>query len=80
MDSMLNRAQVLKLANVSDSTLDRLIKRGDFPQPVRLSLRRCGWRTSAVQQWLESRAPGPMRANALTLPAFSQGARTAAAE
>ena len=38
---MLNRAQVLKLANVSDSTLDRLIKRGDFPQPVRLSLRRC---------------------------------------
>ncbi|MCZ0942507.1 MAG: AlpA family phage regulatory protein [Gammaproteobacteria bacterium] len=43
---------------MSESTIRRAVKRGDFPQPVRLSARAIGWRVRDIEQWEESRAPG----------------------
>jgi prophage regulatory protein len=44
--------EILALVGVSHATLWRMIKRGDWPAPVKLSLRAIGWRREEVRQWL----------------------------
>ena len=39
----------------SISTLDRLVARNEFPQPVQLSPGRVAWRRSEVDGWLSKR-------------------------
>lgn len=43
------------LDNVSETTLWRMEKRGDFPKPVHISARLVGYREHEVLEWLASR-------------------------
>ena len=45
---------ILSMVTFSDSTLWRKVKAGTFPQPVRLSKRRVGWREKDVLKWDEN--------------------------
>jgi len=51
---LLKRKEVLNLLGVSDSTLRRMIVRGEFPHPLRISQRRMAWRSDAVDQHIEA--------------------------
>jgi prophage regulatory protein len=42
--------------SVSKPTLYRMIRRGDFPRPIRLAPQRVGWRREDVQKWIDVRA------------------------
>lgn len=41
----------------SEPTIRREIRRGEFPSPVRVSVRRIAWPASAIRDWLSSRQP-----------------------
>ncbi len=63
---ILRRSEVLARVGLSQATLYRLISRGAFPRPVRLSTRATGWRTEEVEEWLASHpytAPESPRTN-----------------
>ena len=51
-DRFLPLAEVLSLTTLSRSTIWRLVSRGQFPQPTRLSSNRVGWRQAAVLAWM----------------------------
>jgi prophage regulatory protein len=47
--------EVRMALGVSESTLYRLRREGEFPAPIRLSRRRIGWRKEVVEAWLAAR-------------------------
>ncbi|HHY9512509.1 TPA: helix-turn-helix transcriptional regulator [Escherichia coli] len=50
------RTEVKKLINIkSDSTLQAMIKAGEFPAGFRIGLRRRGWYEDEVLAWLKER-------------------------
>ena len=49
-DSMVTMNQIVEFTSVSESTIDRLIERGDFPSSVRIGERRVAWRWGDVRQ------------------------------
>lgn len=51
----LRRADVLQMTRISAATLRRLIRKGDFPEPVKLSVGIWAWPTEAVTRWQETR-------------------------
>ena len=54
IDPLLSEREVLKaIGNASKSTLRRMILRGEFPRPVKVSLNRKAWRRSDVARWIE---------------------------
>jgi predicted DNA-binding transcriptional regulator AlpA len=55
-DPILGKTLAATLADLSVSTLDRLRKDKLFPEPLKLSTRRVGWRLSTVQNWIASRS------------------------
>ena len=58
---VLTRRQVAEVIGVSPSTLDRMVGRGEFPPPLRLSPGRVGWRRTTVQRWLAEREAASVR-------------------
>ena len=52
---ILRRSEVLARVGLSQATLYRLISRGMFPRPVRVSTRRTSWRSDEIEDWLVSR-------------------------
>ena len=52
---ILRGPEVSARVGLSRATLYRMIARGAFPRPVRLSERATGWRTDEVDEWLASR-------------------------
>ena len=54
-DKLLRRPDVEARTGLSRSTLYDWMKRGDFPQPVKLGARMVAWRESDVTAWLDSR-------------------------
>ncbi|WP_449192403.1 helix-turn-helix transcriptional regulator [Thauera sp.] len=40
---------------LSESTVQELVRQGQFPQPRQMSGRRVGWLVREVQEWAESR-------------------------
>ena len=52
---LLRTGDVLKIVPVGRSTLWRLVKRSEFPRPIRIGPRAVGWRVSDIEAWLESR-------------------------
>ena len=52
---IIRRPEVVARVGLSSATLYRLISRGAFPRPVRLSTRATGWRTDEIEEWLASR-------------------------
>jgi predicted DNA-binding transcriptional regulator AlpA len=53
IDVLLRRRDVLKILSVSRSTLGRMIARGDFPPPLRISPNTVGFKRSAVTAYLD---------------------------
>jgi len=52
---ILRRLDVQRVTGLSKATLWRLVKTGDFPQPIKLSERAVGWKASEIDAWIESR-------------------------
>jgi prophage regulatory protein len=52
---LLRLPDVQKQTDLSEATLRRLRKAGEFPEPLRLSPRRIAWEATAIMAWLESR-------------------------
>ena len=47
---------VVALTGLSATTLWRLTRRGEFPEPIRLSAGAVGWLDSEISAWLADRA------------------------
>jgi predicted DNA-binding transcriptional regulator AlpA len=56
LDPILTSKVVCESLSISLSTLKRMVKRHDFPAPVRLSTGRRGWRRRTVEDWLRHKA------------------------
>lgn len=53
-DTLLRRPEVESRTGLSRSTIYDWMKRGDFPQPVKLGVRLVAWRESDVVAWLDA--------------------------
>ena len=51
-DRFLRLNAVLCRTGLSRATLYRKIQAGTFPKQVKLAARCCGWRESAIEEWL----------------------------
>jgi len=51
----LDLPSVAQAVSLSESAVQGLVRKGEFPQPRQLSKRRVGWLMPEVQQWAESR-------------------------
>ena len=47
--------EVSKLIGLSVSTINRLVKKGDFPSKVKISPRRMVFMKKEIQEWINSR-------------------------
>lgn len=58
-DRIIRRPDVRAQTGLSDSALDREVRAGRFPAPIKLSraenARAVGWSQRAVQAWVDSR-------------------------
>jgi prophage regulatory protein len=54
-ETLLRRPDVENRTGLSRSTIYEWMKRGEFPQPVKLGARLVAWRESDLTAWLESR-------------------------
>ena len=54
-ERLVRRREVLARTGLSETSLYRLIRRGDFPKPRQLSTVAVAWRLSEVQGWINSR-------------------------
>jgi prophage regulatory protein len=50
-NAILTRREAAREAGFSTATLDRRVRDGSFPRPLRLSVRRVGWLRSAIEDW-----------------------------
>lgn len=53
---LLRKPAVLDRIGVSDTTLWRLERRGDFPKSIRISPGAVAWREHDIEAWIASRA------------------------
>lgn len=53
-ETLLRRPEVESRTGLSRSTIYDWMKRGDFPQPVKLGVRLVAWRESDVVAWLDA--------------------------
>ncbi len=53
--TLIRRPEVLHRCGISNTTLHRLIKEGDFPAPIQLGPRAVAWVESEVDSWIEQR-------------------------
>lgn len=49
------RPEVEEITGLSRTTIYKMMDRGDFPRPVRLTRKAVGWAESSIAEWLESR-------------------------
>ena len=49
------------LDDLSPTTVWRMRRRGEFPEPIRLSPGRVGYRRADVEAWIEQRSSGGSR-------------------
>ncbi len=49
---------VTRLTLLSRSTINRLIKENKFPKPFKISVRRCAWTLTEVEEWIEMKKLG----------------------
>ncbi len=54
-ERILRRPEVEARTGLSRSTIYDWMKRGEFPQPIKLGARLVAWRESDVNAWLEAR-------------------------
>ena len=54
-DRLLRRREVEEITALSRSTIYRMVKTGQFPQPVKIGSRAVRWRLSDINAWIDSR-------------------------
>lgn len=54
-ERLMRRPEVLRVSGLSRSSMYRLIKKLEFPCPVRLSAKTVGWPASQVNAWVAAR-------------------------
>jgi prophage regulatory protein len=54
-DRILTTSDVCHLVTLTRSTIWKLCRSGHFPQPIQITTARKGWRSSAINAWLEER-------------------------
>lgn len=54
-DRILSIKDLMQILNLGRTTIYSLLKRGEFPAPLRLSPRRIGWRISQIEEWLDKK-------------------------
>ena len=54
-DRLLNRAEVERRVGLRRSALYRLMRAGQFPEPLRIGPRAVRWPSSEIEEWLASR-------------------------
>lgn len=54
-DPILRRRQVESIVGIRRSAIYDAIRRGTFPQPIQISARAVGWRTSDIDRYLAER-------------------------
>ena len=54
-DQLLKRHAVEKRCQISRSAIYRLMRAGQFPEPIRIGPRAVRWPESEIEAWLESR-------------------------
>ena len=52
---LLSRREVERITGLSTSSLYRAMRRGDFPEPLRVSQRAVRWRCDEIASWIEGR-------------------------
>ena len=52
---IIGRKEMCKKIGVGETTLWRMVKRGDFPPPLQISPRRVGWEEGEGDTYIESR-------------------------
>jgi prophage regulatory protein len=52
---IIRKSVLTETVGLSISTIRRMIQRGEFPAPVKLSAQAVGWRLEEVQAWVASR-------------------------
>jgi predicted DNA-binding transcriptional regulator AlpA len=48
---MMSKREVCNVVGLSPSTIDRQVKDGVFPSPIKVSKRRVAWTETAILQW-----------------------------
>ena len=61
-DQLLTRRDVEKRCQIARTTIYRLMRTGQFPEPIRIGPRAVRWPESEVEAWLASRPTGDRRA------------------
>jgi prophage regulatory protein len=55
MSKLMRLPEVVNLTGVPRSSLYAMVRRNQFPQPIRISERAIAWRLDEVEQWIEAR-------------------------
>ncbi len=55
MSNLLTRKQVSARCQLARTTVYRLMRSGEFPEPVRVGVRAVRWREAEIDEWLASR-------------------------
>ncbi len=53
--TLLTPSEVRQRLRVSEATIWRLRKAGQFPAPVKLCAQRIAWRATDIEQWIDTR-------------------------
>ena len=56
----LDQQQTADVLSISISTLEKLVREGQFPRPRELSGRRVGWLVREIEEWAEARPVSSM--------------------
>lgn len=54
---ILKMRDVTRLTSLHRATIYRLIERKEFPEQIRLSRRRVGWRAGDISDWINRQQP-----------------------
>jgi prophage regulatory protein len=57
VDQLLRMPQIIAVTGFSRATIFRMIKRGDFPPPIRFGKRMDAWRWGTIRSHLRSSLP-----------------------
>lgn len=52
---IIGKKEMCKKLGVGETTLYRMVKRGDFPAPIQISPRRVGWEENEGDTYIDSR-------------------------
>jgi prophage regulatory protein len=46
---------VIETVSLAESTIQRMIREGEFPKPRKISAKRVGWLVREIEEWAETR-------------------------